>query len=79
MLKHYSVSNIFFQSNFMFFCADGENYKVNLEKVSKALLKASSKERQTFRILDGGYGITWFPVLNEDLSLHELIKQAEKI
>jgi hypothetical protein len=60
----------------MLFSVDGADYKVDLSKISKTLLNASSVERQSYRILDGGYGITWFPIINEDLSTSTLIKQA---
>ena len=47
------------------------------EKCSAMLAKASETARMKAELSPGGYGIHW-PLLDEDLSVHGLIKNSEK-
>jgi len=47
------------------------------EKCSPTLAKASEKQRMRAELSPGGYGIHW-PLLDEDLSVHGLIKNSRE-
>ena len=51
---------------------DGKEIVVSLTKASKRLLKATKKERETYKVSPSGYGIHW-PLIDEDLSVDALL------
>jgi hypothetical protein len=51
---------------------DGKEAVVNLAKVSKRLLKASSEERENYEVSPSGYGIHW-SMIDEDISIDSLL------
>lgn len=79
MVEKHIVSNIEFKDDYMYLTIDNALYEADLNKISKVLLQASIDKRRSFRVLDGGYGITWFPELNEDLSVNGLIRDCRLI
>lgn len=48
------------------------------ERCSPTLAKASATERMEAKLSPGGYGIHW-PLLDEDLSVHGLLENWEKL
>ncbi len=80
MKKIHKVQKIDFSGSQMKIKVDGKAVVVNLIKVSKKLLKASKKERDTYNVSPSGYGIHW-PLIEEDLSIDALlgIKHSELI
>ena len=50
----------------------GKGIVINLTKTSKRLLKASKKERETYKVSPSGYGIHW-SLIDEDLSVDALL------
>ena len=76
----HKVQRIDFSGSQMKMKVDGKAVVVNLLKVSKRLLKASKKERETYKVSPSGYGIHW-PLIDEDLSVDALlgIKHSEVI
>ena len=53
------------------------NVIVPWKKCSAILGSASEKQRMRAELSPGGYGVHW-PLLDEDLSVHGLIKNSEK-
>lgn len=51
---------------------DNNNYSFPLDKLSKTILNASDKERNTFEISPSGYGIYW-ALIDEDISIDGLL------
>ena len=72
MKKYHEIKNIFFEDHYIYLTVDGKEYRVNLKKQSKILLKANDEERNNYEISPSGYGIHW-PYLDEDLSIDGLI------
>ena len=68
----HKIQGITFPGSQMNMKVDGKEIVVNLTKTSKRLLKASKKERETFKISPSGYGIHW-PLIDEDLSVDALL------
>ena len=56
---------------------DGKEIVINLTKTSKRLLKASKKERETYKVSPSGYGIHW-PLIDEDISVDALLGKNNK-
>ncbi len=68
----HKVQKIVFSGSLMKMKVDGTEVVVNLTKASKRLLKASKKERETYKVSPSGYGIHW-PLIDEDLSVDALL------
>ena len=68
----HKVQKITFSGSQMKLKVDGKEITVNLTKTSQKLLKASKKERETFKVSPSGYGIHW-PLIDEDLSVDALL------
>lgn len=68
----YKVQKISFSGSQMKIKVDGKDFIFNLTKVSKRLLKASKKERETYKVSPSGYGVHW-PFIDEDLSVDALL------
>jgi hypothetical protein len=73
--KQHDVQGIEFAGSTMILHVDGQTVAVGLAKVSAALAKAGKSERETFTVSPAGYGIHW-PMLDEDLSINGLLRQA---
>ena len=76
MSKFHDVQGIEFTGDTMILRVDGLTVAVGLAKVSEALVKAGSIERETFTVSPAGYGIHW-PMVDEDLTIDGLLKIAK--
>ena len=72
MKAFHKIQSINFSGSQMIMKVDGKEIVVNLTKISKRLLKASNKERETYKVSPSGYGIHW-PLIDEDLSVDALL------
>lgn len=70
---YHKVSLIVFEEDKMKINIDGKLYTFNLKNVSKKLLYANRKEREAYKIIASGYGISW-PLIDEDLSIDGLLR-----
>lgn len=68
----HKIQKIYFSGSQMKMRVDGKEIVINLTKTSQRLLKASKKERETYKISPSGYGIHW-PLIDEDLSVDALL------
>ncbi len=68
----HKIQRIVFSGSQMRMKVDGKEMAINLIKISKRLLKASKKERETYEVSPSGYGIHW-PLIDEDLSVDALL------
>ncbi len=66
------IQKIDFSGSQMKLTVDGKEVVINLTKTSQRLLKASKKERETYKVSPSGYGIHW-PLIDEDLSIDALL------
>lgn len=76
ILDKVHIESIDFIGNQLSIAISGKNYNWSLSEVSEKLLNASDTDRRDFIISPSGYGIHW-PKLNEDLSIHGLIKNKD--
>jgi len=72
MKSVHKIQEINFSGSQMRMKVDGKGIVINLTKTSKRLLKATQKERETFKVSPSGYGIHW-PLIDEDLSVDALL------
>jgi len=75
MKKLYHVEKVEFDGDWILLTVDDHTYRIALERVSGALLRATAEERRIFQISASGYGIHW-PIIDEDLSISGLLKSA---
>ena len=68
----HKIQGINFSGSQMRMKVDGKEVVINLTKTSKRLLKASNKERETYKVSPSGYGIHW-PLIDEDLSVDAIL------
>ncbi len=73
----HKIQEIAFSGSQMRMKVDGKEIAINLTKTSKRLLKASKKERETYKVSPSGYGIHW-PLIDEDLSIDALLGKNPK-
>lgn len=73
MPKLYNISDIHFDSDFIFIKVDDSVLKVRISDASNKLAKASEIDKNDFTISPSGYGIHWRR-LDEDLSINGLLK-----
>jgi hypothetical protein len=70
---YHNVESVTFVDNSLILIIDSKEYQFNLKDISNKLLNASIKEREAFKVIASGYGISW-PLIDEDLSVDGLIK-----
>jgi hypothetical protein len=75
---YHTVNSITFENDVMTLAVDNAIYTLPLKMVSKKLMKASDKEREAYKVICSGYGISW-PLIDEDLSIDGLIKRTKQI
>jgi hypothetical protein len=75
MISTHTIQDISFDKDTMSLKIDGKLIKIALDKVSSKLKAASDFQRQFFKVSPSGYGIHW-PLLDEDLSIEELVKSS---
>jgi hypothetical protein len=85
MKRYHEISDLKFEDDILSITIDGEPKQYQLDKISQALLKASTEERNKYEISPSGYGIHW-PLLDEDISIdgllgvvHEPLLKAESL
>lgn len=78
MSKIHNIEAISFNQSHLILTVDGQIYDFPLVEISQKLAKANEKERTAYQISPSGYGIHW-PLIDEDLSINELLKTAEKL
>jgi hypothetical protein len=76
MVDSHQISEIRFDNKHMILEVDAKEIKVDLEFISPKLLVASDIERSLYKVSPSGYGIHW-PLIDEDLSVNQLIKNCE--
>lgn len=75
---YHIVNSITYKNDVMILDVDNVVYNLPLKIVSKKLLNASEKEREAYKVICSGYGISW-PLIDEDLSIDGLIRiKAQK-
>lgn len=75
MISTHTIQDVSFDKDTMSLKIDGKLIKIALDKVSSKLKAASDFQRQFFKVSPSGYGIHW-PLLDEDLSIEELVKSS---
>lgn len=78
MKTSHTIQNIRFDKDYLLLTVDHQELKVKLSDVSTRLDTASSLLRNDYTISPSGYGIHW-QQLDEDLSVHQLLKKANKV
>ena len=76
MIATHKIEELTFDNNYMFLKVDGKTLMIPLKKASKKLLEADDIQKGIYKISASGYGIHW-PLIDEDLSVDNLIKIAE--
>lgn len=76
MKKHHEVSNVKIVAGRLFMTVDGDEYAVELAKVSPRLADATSQDQKRLEVSGSGYGIHW-PTVDEDLSVDGLIRSCK--
>ncbi len=75
---YHKVKSLTYHKDVMILDVDNTIYILPLKVVSKKLMNASEKEREAYKVICSGYGISW-PLIDEDLSIDGLIRiQAQK-
>ena len=77
MIATHKIREITFEKDLIILDIDEQIFKFTLESISEKLLKANDFQRQFYKVSPSGYGIYW-PLLDEVLSVEQLIKSAEK-
>ncbi len=70
---YHKIESVLFSDSYMIIRVDDKEYKFKLKDISKKLLNANVKEREAYKVICSGYGISW-PLIDEDLSIDGLIK-----
>ena len=75
--EYHKVESILFNDSNMILKVDNSEYTFKLKNISQKLLNATSKEREAYKVICSGYGISW-PLIDEDLSIDGLLKSYIK-
>ncbi len=70
---YHNIESLIFTNDSMILNVDGKIYNFAIKNISEKLFKATQHEREAYRVICAGYGITW-PLIDEDLSIDGLIK-----
>lgn len=70
---YHKVESVLFIDPNMILKVDGKEYTFKLKNISRKLFNASKNEREAYKVICSGYGISW-PLIDEDLSIDGLIK-----
>jgi len=73
MKFYHKVESIHFEDLMMILKVDNRIHTFQLKDISQKLLIASTKEREAYKVICSGYGISW-PLIDEDLAIDGLIK-----
>lgn len=75
---YHVVESLSFKDEKMLLKVDGKDYKFKLKDISHKLLNATTIEREAYKVIASGYGISW-PLIDEDLSIDGLIKNYKEL
>lgn len=76
MIATHKIQEITFEKDMISLKVDGKLIRILLDKISLKLKRANQMQRNFYKISPSGYGIHW-PLIDEDLSINAMIKQAE--
>lgn len=76
MIATHKIQEITFEKDMISLKVDGKLIRILLDKISLKLKSANEMQRNFYKISPSGYGIHW-PLIDEDLSISAMIKQAE--
>ncbi len=76
MIVTHKIQEITFEKDMISLKVDGKLIRILLDKISLKLKRANEMQRNFYKISPSGYGIHW-PLIDEDLSINAMIKQAE--
>ena len=76
MIATHKIQEITFEKDMISLKVDGKLIRILLDKISLKLKRANEMQRNFYKISPSGYGIHW-PLIDEDLSINAMIKQAE--
>ena len=76
MMATHRIQEITFDEDMISLKVDGKLIKILLDKISLKLKSANEMQRNFYKISPSGYGIHW-PLIDEDLSINAILKQAE--
>lgn len=76
MIVTHKIQEITFEKDMISLKVDGKLIRILLDKISLKLKRANEMQRNFYKISPSGYGIHW-PLIDEDLSISAMIKQAE--
>ena len=76
MITTHKIQEITFEKDMISLKVDGKLIRILLDKISLKLKRANEMQRNFYKISPSGYGIHW-PLIDEDLSISAMIKQAE--
>ena len=76
MITTHKIQEITFEKDMISLKVDGKLIRILLDKISLKLKRANEMQRNFYKISPSGYGIHW-PLIDEDLSINAMIKQAE--
>ena len=78
MIATHIIQEITFEKDMISLKVDGKLIRILLDKISLKLKRANEIQRNFYKISPSGYGIHW-PLIDEDLSINAMIKQAEML
>ncbi len=73
MIATHIISDISFGPNTISLSIDGKRIELFLDKLSEKLKAASELQRTFYKVSPSGYGIHW-PLIDEDLSVDQILK-----
>jgi hypothetical protein len=76
MISIHNIEDISFDQDMITLKVDGKLIRIFLGKISEKLKNANEIERSFYKISPSGYGIHW-PLIDEDLSIDAMLKEAE--
>jgi hypothetical protein len=72
MEKAFEISTILFENDYFVIVINKQEYRFQINTISKKLTDADEQQRNNYLISPSGYGIHW-PTLDEDLSVNGLL------
>lgn len=75
MIATHKIQEITFEKDMISLKVDGKLIRILLDKISMKLKRANEMQQNSYKISSSGYGIHW-PLIDEDLSINAMIKQA---
>jgi hypothetical protein len=75
--KAHNVEVLNIDESYLHLMVDGQPYRFRWVDCSQRLAAATQTERANLEVSPSGYGIHW-PLVDEDLAITPLLKQAEE-